>query len=49
LVNSDLEFIEKSYEILSNSSLEKKLSKEAIKTSITFTKQSFENQLSKIF
>lgn len=48
LVDSDSEFIKKSYEILSNSSLEKKLSKEAIKTSVAFTKQSFENQLSKI-
>jgi hypothetical protein len=47
-VNSDSEFIERSYEVLSNSSLEKSFSIESIKTANTFTKQTFEKQLSKI-
>lgn len=48
LVNSDFEFIKRSYEILSNSSLEKNLSIEALKTSTIFTNKTFEKQLSEI-
>jgi len=48
LVESDSEFIKRSYEILSNSSLEDNLSIEALKTSVTFTNKTFEKQLSKI-
>jgi len=49
LVNSDSEFIERSYKILSNSSLENDLSIGALKTSKNFWELTFENQLSKIF
>jgi glycosyltransferase involved in cell wall biosynthesis len=49
LVNTPWEFINKSYEILSNSSLEKKLSFEAVKTARAFWRQTFEKQLSEIF
>jgi len=48
LVDSDSEFIKRSYEILSNSSLEDNLSIGALKTSTTFTIKTFEKQLSKI-
>jgi hypothetical protein len=48
LVDSDSEFIKRSYEVLSNSSLEKNLSVEALKTSTTFTIDTFEKQLSEI-
>jgi glycosyltransferase involved in cell wall biosynthesis len=48
LVNSDNEFIEKSYEILINSSLEKKLSIESLKTAKSFSEENFNKQLSKI-
>jgi len=48
LVNSDSEFIKRSYEVLSNSSLEERLSIESIKTATTFTNLTFEKQLSKI-
>jgi len=49
LVKSDSEFINRSYDILSDSSLENNLSIEAIKTSLTFTSDNFEKQLSTIF
>ena len=49
LVDSDSEFIKRSYEILSNSSLEEQLSIESIKTAKTFSEHTFEKQLSKIF
>ena len=49
LVNSDSEFIERSYEVLSNSSLEKNLWKESIKTARTFWKETFNKQLTEIF
>ena len=49
LVNSDSEFIERSYNILTNSLLRNNLSIEAIKTSKTFGKDNFSKQLSKIF
>jgi len=49
LVNSDSEFIEKTYEILSNSSLRDKLSTQSINTTKTFSEHNFEKQLSKIF
>ena len=48
LVNSDSEFIKRSYEVLSNSSLEKQLSIESIKTAATFSNHNFEKQLSEI-
>ena len=49
LVNSDSEFIKKTYEILSNSSLRDKLSTGSINTAKTFSEHNFEKQLSKIF
>jgi len=49
LVDSDSEFINRSYDVLSNSSLEYNLSIEAIKTSLAFTSDNFEKQLSTIF
>lgn len=48
LVDSDSEFIEKSYEVLINSQLRKNLSIEAIKTSKMFSEYTFKEQLSKI-
>lgn len=49
LVDSDSEFINRSYDVLSNSSLEYNLSIEAVKTSLVFTSDNFEKQLSTIF
>jgi len=49
LVNSDSEFIKRSYEVLINPILRNNLSIEAIKTSKTFTCRTFNKQLSKIF
>lgn len=49
LVNSDAEFMYKSYDILINSSLRENLSREAIKTSKTFSEHTFENNLKKLF
>jgi glycosyltransferase involved in cell wall biosynthesis len=49
LVDSDDEFIKKSYDILSNSSLQNNLSIGAVKTANTFTINNFEKQLSEIF
>ena len=49
LVNTDSEFIKKSYEILSNSSLENKFSIEAVKTARGFSEDNFKKQLSEIF
>jgi len=49
LVNSDSEFIERSYEVLSNSSLENNLWKESIKTAKQFWKETFNKQLTEIF
>jgi glycosyltransferase involved in cell wall biosynthesis len=48
LVDSDSEFIERSYEVLINSQLRKNLSIEAIKTSKMFSEYIFKEQLSKI-
>ncbi len=48
LVDSDSEFINRSFDILSNSSLEKKLWKESLKTAKSFSIETFKNQLSKI-
>lgn len=48
LVDSDSEFIERSYEVLTNSPLRKNLSIEAIKTSKMFSEHTFKEQLSKI-
>ena len=48
LVDSDSEFIKRSYEVLSNSSLEEHLSIEAVKTAKAFSGHTFEKQLSKI-
>lgn len=48
LVDSDSEFIKKSYEILNNSSLRNNLSIWSIKTAKTFTNKTFEKQLSEI-
>lgn len=49
LVNSDIEFIKRSYEILTNSSLKNTFSIESIITAKTFSNHTFEKQLSKIF
>ena len=49
LVNSDSEFIKRSYDILIDSTLRDNLSIEAIKTSKTFSAHTFNKQLSKIF
>ena len=49
LVNSDSEFIDKTYEILINSSHRNNLSIEAIKTAKTFSEENFKNSLTEIF
>lgn len=49
LVNSDSEFIERTYEVLTNSLLRNNLSIEALKTAMTFSSHTFEKQLKKIF
>ena len=49
LVESEKEFIKRTYKILTNDTLREKLSISAIKTSKRFTKKSFEKQLNSIF
>ena len=49
LVKSEKDFINRTYEILTNDSLRKKLSMSAIKTSRRFSRKTFERQLSGIF
>ena len=49
LVNSDNEFISKSFDILFDHELEENLSIESLKTSISFWEQTFKKQLSEIF
>jgi hypothetical protein len=48
-VESENEFIQKTYEVLMDSSLEKKLSKQAFDTSKNFTRETFKKQLENIF
>lgn len=49
LVDSDSEFIKRTYEVLINPSLRNNLSVEALKTAKSFSEDTFKNQLSKIF